>query len=103
MMGVLVGANGFSFRIYVSFSYLAMFLSSSSRLIQIRGSPAQAWSGYIWRFFALFFLQKGKTATPCHAMQSMIDTMMFCLYALWLFMLLNERIVFEMRSRCRQM
>jgi len=40
---------------------------------------------------------------PCHGMQSMIDTMMFCLYALWLFMLLNERIVFEMRSRCRQM
>jgi hypothetical protein len=68
-MGVLVGANGFSFRIYVSFSYLTMFLSSSSRLIQIRGSPAQAWSGYIWRFFALFFFAKREDcdAMPCHA------------------------------------
>lgn len=101
MMGVLVGANGFSFRFYVSFSYLAMFLSWSNRLVQIRGSTAQAWSGYIWRFFFGSFLPKGKTAMPCHAIQSMIDTMMFCVYALWLFMLFNERIVFEMRSRCR--
>ena len=68
MKGVLVGANGFSFRIYVSFSYLAMFLSSSSRLIQIRGSPAQAWSGYIWRFcFCSFRKREDCDAMPWDA------------------------------------